>query len=203
MMPMVRCNAMSAFVEEEERSAFPAAGASPPSSAQRVGVTTTNMPMQTMVRCSAMSWTDAESGQPRVLAVQRDLVTGAVTVTEEQTVQRARFTGNVAEKRFMEHRWCERLRQAMLRVDRRKSNASTRALERAAKRQCKKDERQTEALLAGMRNWTAHMFDPKCAVSVTCKAALVEECLREARALAKNKGEKLPWLECLPKGICE
>ncbi len=85
------------------------------------------------------------------------------------------------------------------------SNASIRAVERAAKRQCKKDERQTEALLAKMRNWSAHMFDSnlvsKCAVSVTCKAALVEECLKDVRAVAKSAGEKLPWLECLPKGI--
>ncbi len=81
----------------------------------------------------------------------RDLVTGAVTVTEEQTVQCARFTRTVAEKRFMERKWCEKLRQAMLRVDKRKRNATTRAVERAAKRQCKKDERQMEALLAKAR----------------------------------------------------
>ena len=59
----------------------------------------------------------------------------------------------------MESKWCERRRQAMLRVDKRKRNASIRAVERAAKCQCKKDERQTEALLAKMRNWSAHMFD--------------------------------------------
>jgi hypothetical protein len=29
---------------------------------------------------------------------------------------------------------------------------------------------------------------------MTCKAALVEECLSEVRALAKSRGEKLPWL---------
>jgi hypothetical protein len=54
-----------------------------------------------------------------------------------------------------------------------------------------------------MRNWTEHMFDAKCAISVTCKAALVKECLKDARAAAKSAGEKLPWLECLPKGIRE
>ncbi len=59
-------------------------------------------------------------------------------------------------------------------VDKRKRNATSRAVERAAKRQCKKDERQTEALLAKARNWSAHMFDSKRADSVTCKAALVE-----------------------------
>ncbi len=156
-----------------------------------------------MVRCNAMSWTDEEAGRLRVLVTRRDLVTGATTVTEEQTVNRAHFTGTVAEKLFMERRWCERLLQAMLRVDKRKRNAPIRAVERAAKRQCKKDERQTEALLARMRNWSAHMFDSKCAISVTCKAALVEECLKDARAVAKSAGEKLPWLECLLKGIRE
>jgi hypothetical protein len=45
----------------------------------------------------------------------------------------------------MERRWCEKLLQAMLRVDKRKRNASIRAMERAAKRQCKKDERQSRA----------------------------------------------------------
>ncbi len=83
-----------------------------------------------MVRCSAMSWMDAESGQPRVLAVLRDLVTGDTTMTEEQTVERAHYTGSPAEKCFMERRWCERLRQ----VDKRKRSASVRAVERAAKR---------------------------------------------------------------------
>ncbi len=38
---------------------------------------------------------------------------------------------------------------------------------------------------------------------MTCKAALVEECLKDARAVAKRAGENLPWLECLPKGIRE
>jgi hypothetical protein len=156
-----------------------------------------------MVRCSAMSWTDAEAGLLRVLVALRDLVTGETTVTEEQTVQRAHYTGTVAEKRFMERLWCERLLQAMLRVDKSKHSASIRAVERAAKRQCKKDKRQTEALRAKMRNWTEHMFDVKCAISVTCKAALVEECLKDARSVVKSAGERLPWLECLLKGIRE
>jgi hypothetical protein len=156
-----------------------------------------------MVRCNAVSWTDEEVGQLRVLMTRRDLVTSAVTVMEEQTVQRARSTGTVAEKRFMERKWCEKLRKGMLRVDKRKRFATTRAVERAAKRQCKKDERQTEALLAKARDWSAHMFDSKRADSVTCKAGLVEECLRDVLPVAKSTGEKLPWLECLPKGIRE
>jgi hypothetical protein len=111
-----------------------------------------------------------------------------VTVMEEQAVQRAHFTGTVAEKHFMERKRCQKLRQAMSRVEKRKSIASARAVERAAKRKCKKkepalsDELQTEALLAKASDWSAHMFDPLRADSVTCKAALVEECLSEARA---------------------
>ena len=38
---------------------------------------------------------------------------------------------------------------------------------------------------------------------MTCKAALVEECLKDVCAVVKSTGEKLPWLECLPKGIRE
>ena len=181
---------MSAFVEEEERSAF--------SHAAEGGA-----PAQPCCPPAMMAWTDAESGQHKVLAVRRDPVTGDTTMTEEQAVERAHYTGSPAEKKFMERRWCELLRQAMLRVDKRKRSASVRAVERAAKRQCKKDERQTEALRAKMRNWAEHMFEAKCAISVTCKAALVEECLKDARATAKSAGQKLPWLECLPEGIRE
>ncbi len=47
------------------------------------------------------------------------------------------------------------------------------------------------------------MFDSKRVDSVMCKAALVEECLKDVHAVAKSTGEKLPWLECLPKGIRE
>ena len=171
---------MSAFVEEEERSAFShaAEGGAP---AQRCAP-------------AMMAWTEAESGQHKVLAVRRDPVTGDTTMTEEQAVERAHYTGSPAEKNFMERRWCELLQQAMLRVDKRKRSASVRAVERAAKRQCKKDERQTEALRAKMRNWAEHMFEAKSAISVTCKAALVEECLKDARATAKSAGKKLQWL---------
>jgi hypothetical protein len=47
------------------------------------------------------------------------------------------------------------------------------------------------------------VFDPKSAYSVTRKAALGKECLSEVHALARSQSEKLPWLKCLPKGICE
>jgi hypothetical protein len=97
---------------------------------------------------------------------------------------------------FMESKWCEKLWQAMSRVEKRRSIATSRAVERATKRQCKKDERQTEALLAKARDWSAYVFNPQSAESVTRNAPLVEECLSEARALAKSMGEKLPWLEC-------
>ncbi len=103
----------------------------------------------------------------------------------------------------MERRWCERLRQATSRAEKRRSIATARAVERAAKRQCKKDGRQTEAPLAKARDGSAHVFDPQSAESVARKGPLVEECLSEARALAKSMGEKLPRLECLPKGIRE
>jgi hypothetical protein len=102
MMTMVQCNAISALVDEE-RAAAAASSAS-------AGVT--NMPMP-MLRCNAMSWTDEEVGRLRVLVTLRDLVTGSVTVMEEQAVQRVHFTGTVAEKRFMERRWCEKLQQVM------------------------------------------------------------------------------------------
>ncbi len=92
-------------------------------------------------------------------------------------MQRARFMGTVAENHSMERKWCEKLRQAMSRVEKRKSIATARAVERDAKRQCKNDKRQTEALLVKARYWRAHVFDPNRADLVTCKAAL-----RRARA---------------------
>ncbi len=78
-------------------------------------------------------------------------------------------------------------------MEKRKRIATARDVERAAKRQCKKDERQTEALLAKTRDWSTHVFDPKRADSVTCMAALVEECLSKVRALAKSTGENCLW----------
>jgi hypothetical protein len=95
----------------------------------------------------------------------------------------------------------------MQRVQKRKSRSTARAAERVAKRKCKKDERQTEALLAKPSDWRAHVFFPKSAGSVMRKATLVKECLNEGRALAKCKDKTLPWLvpwlECLPSGIRE
>ncbi len=78
-------------------------------------------------------------GLLRVLVTRRDLVTGAVTVTEEQAAPRVHFTGTVAEKRFMERKWCKKLWQAMSRVEKRKSITTSRAMQCTAKRQCKKD----------------------------------------------------------------
>jgi hypothetical protein len=89
----------------------------------------------------------------------------------------------------------------MPRVQMRKNRLAMRAVERAAKRQCKKDKRQTKALLAEARDWRENTFDLSSSESVTRRAALVKECLQEARALARSKGETLPWLECLPSGI--
>jgi hypothetical protein len=96
---MVRCNAMSALVDEESATAA--------ASSASAGVTDMPMPM---VRCNAVSWTGEEAGRLRALATRRDLVPGAVTVTQEQAVHLRslkRFTGTVAEKGFMERRWCE------------------------------------------------------------------------------------------------
>ncbi len=124
-------------------------------------------------------------------------------VTEEKTmIPHARLTGTAAERRSMERKWCERLWQAMpsLPTRMRRNRLTIRAVERAAKRQRKRDERQTKALLAKARDRRAHVLDPLGAESVARQAALVKECLREARALAKSKGETLPWLECLPSG---
>jgi hypothetical protein len=166
---MVRCNAiiaMSAPVDSE-------------SAAASASVSITYMPMP-MVRCNAMAWTDETEGRLKVLVTRSDPVAGTVAMMEEQAVPRARFTGTTAEKRFMERKWCEKLWQAMSRVEKRRSIATARAVERAAKRQCKKDERQTEALPAKARDWSAH------AESVTRTVPLVEECLSEAHALSKS-----------------
>ncbi len=62
------------------------------------------MPVQ-MVLCNAMVWTDETEGQLKVLVTRHDPVTDTWTVTEEQAVPRARFTGTVAKKRSMERKW--------------------------------------------------------------------------------------------------
>jgi hypothetical protein len=88
----------------------------------------------------------------------------------------------------MEHKWWQR--QAMQHVQKRKSCSTARAVERAAQRKCKKDEHQTEVLLAQASDWSTLVFDPKSRVeSVTRKTTLVQECLKEAHTLAKRKGE--------------
>jgi hypothetical protein len=58
------------------------------------------------------------------------------------------------------------------------SSSVARAVECAAKRQCKKDERQTEALLAKASDWRAYVFDQKSVALVLRKAMLVKECLK-------------------------
>jgi hypothetical protein len=63
----------------------------------------------------------------------------------------------------------------MQRVQMCKNRLTTRAVERAAKRQCKKDARQTKALLAKARDWSTHVFDPLSAESVTRQEQLVKE----------------------------
>jgi hypothetical protein len=133
--------------------------------AASVGV---NVPVP-MVCCNAMAWTDETEGRLRVLVTCSDSVAGTVAVMEKQAVQCACFTGTAAEKRVLERKWCKELWQAMLLVEKRKSIAAARAVERAVKRQCKTDERQTEALLAKARDWSAHVFDPTSAESVSAR----------------------------------
>ncbi len=71
-------------------------------------------------------------------------------------------------------------------VQKRKNRHTARAVEHAAKRQCKKDKRKTEALLAKAHNQSEHVFNPKCVELVMRKAHLVKECLSKARAIAKS-----------------
>jgi hypothetical protein len=137
----------------------------------------------------------------KVLVTRSDPVAGTEVTMEEQAM--SALAGTPAGRRDMEHKWWERLWQAMPRVQKRKSSSTARAVERATKRQCKQDERQTEALLAKASDWRAHVFDAKSVKSVARKATLVKECLNEARALAKRKSETLSWLDCLPSGIRE
>jgi hypothetical protein len=129
-MMMVRCNALSALVDEESATAASASAS------------VTNMPIP-MVRCNAMSWTDEEEGWLRVLVTRRELVTGAVTVMEEQTVPRAIFTGTVGGPSPRSASWSGSGARS---CGRRCRAWTARAVERAAKHRCKKDERQTEAL---------------------------------------------------------
>ncbi len=67
------------------------------------------------------------------------MVRGTTMVTNEQATPRERLTGTAAERCYMERKWCERLWQAMQRVQMHSNRLTTRAVERAAKRQCKKD----------------------------------------------------------------
>ncbi len=55
----------------------------------------------------------------------------------------------------------------MPRVQMRKNRYTARAAGRAAKRQCRKDERQTQALLAKARDWREQVFDLLSAELVT------------------------------------
>jgi hypothetical protein len=194
MMARIRCNAMSMPVDDDA-SCSSSGGAA-------AGVMGSSHPHMQMVHCNT-----EEGGLLKVLVTRSDpTMVGTTVMTEEQAIPRAPLTGTAAERHYMEHKWCEKLWQAMQRVQRSKNRHTTREvepLERAAKRQCKKDECQTKALLATARDWRAHVYDPLSAEAVTRQATLVKECLKEERALAKRKGETLPWLECLPSGIRE
>jgi hypothetical protein len=135
-MIMVQCNAMSMPVDNDASS-----GAASVSSNY-------HMPM---VHCNEMAWTDeTEEGLLKVLVTRRNPDTGAAVTTAEQTMPRMALTGKPAERRYKERKWWKRLWQAMPRVQKRKSCSTVLAVEHAAKCQCKKDECQTDALLA---NW--------------------------------------------------
>ncbi len=122
--------------------------------------------------------------------------------TAEQKMLRMALAGMLTERHYMERKWWSKLWRAMQHIDDSKRMDTVRAVESAAKPQCKRTSVR-QALLAKDSDWRAHIFDPKCVESVTRKVALVKECLSETRALAKCKGEKLLWLDYLPKGIRE
>ncbi len=77
-----------------------------------------------MVCCNTMVWTDETvDGLLKVLVTCSDPVIGAAVTTAEQTMQRMALTGTPAKRRYTERKWWERLWQAMLRVQKRKSRA--------------------------------------------------------------------------------
>ncbi len=99
-------------------------------------------PDMPLVRCNAMVWTD-ETEEGAVLVTRNDPVAGTMAVAEDEMIPRAPLTGTAAERRYMERKWCAWLWRAMPRVRMRRNRLTVRAVERAAKRQCKQDERQT------------------------------------------------------------
>jgi hypothetical protein len=135
------------------------------------------------VCCSVTAWTDETEGL-KVLVTRRnvscnDPVAGTTVTTDEKAMQRMQLTGTVTEKRYIESKWWTTLWQTMSRVEKRKRIETARAVERAAKRQCKnlKDGLQTEVLQVMARDWNAHIIGPKCIKLVPCNATLVKECL--------------------------
>ena len=83
MMMMIRCNAMSMPVHEDDT----------PSGAANVSSSNGAMPM---ARCNAMmAWTDTEE-RLNVLVRRVDPVTGATAVTEERTLPSVPLTGTKA-----------------------------------------------------------------------------------------------------------
>jgi hypothetical protein len=94
-----------------------------------------------LVRCNAMALTDEteeEGALLKVLVTRSDPVADTTVVTEEEAIPPAPLTGTAAERHYMErkicHKWCERLWQAMLRVQMRKNRLTIRAVERASAR---------------------------------------------------------------------
>jgi hypothetical protein len=127
--------------------------------------------------CSVMAWTDETEGLKVRVTRSNDPVAGTTVTTDEKAMQRMQLTGTVTEKRYIVSKWWTTLWQTMSRVEKRKRIETARAVERAAKPQCKKDGLQTEALQVMARDWNAHIIGPKCIKSVPCNATLVKECL--------------------------
>ncbi len=123
-----------------------------------------------MMCCKVMAWTD-ERAELKVLVRSSEPIVSTTVVTEEKEVQRMLLTGTAAEKRYMEREWWARLWQTMQRVQNRET---ARAMDSAAERQCKKEERQTEALLVKACNENSHVFEPKTVESVTRQATLMK-----------------------------
>jgi hypothetical protein len=108
-----------------------------------------------MVHCYATAWTDEREARELKVLVTRSNPVACTMVVTEKAMQRMLLTGTTTEKHYMESKWWTKLWQAKQRVQKRKSLETVRAVKRAAKRQCKKDKRQTEVLLAKDRYWNA------------------------------------------------
>ncbi len=104
-----------------------------------------------------------------MLVTRSDPVTGAEVTTAEQTMPLMELTGSRGRRprgatwSASGGRGCGRRCCACSSA----SPATARTMERAARRQCKKDQRETESLITEANDWKAHVFDPKSVELVT------------------------------------